>query len=217
MPGSVPAAPAHHRGGNILMLFSVILLLISLGFAGGAYARVNILSSSQNTYKNNLATLEKEFDVNTIQQLKGVNIQIDTAKKLLAAHLAPSQIFEIISHFTSSDVRFLSLTLTGPTASNGNISISMNGSGTSLYAVAFQSDVLGNLQQYGLRNIVENPIISSPTLNSNNTVSFGFTASLNPSALSYENSVTNGGVFSASAATTNGTTTATTSQPTQSN
>ncbi len=65
----------------------------------------------------------------------------------------------------------------------------MKGYGSSFSAVAFQSDVLGKLVDYGLRGIVKNPILSDPSLDVNNSVSFGFTATIDPSTLSYEKSL----------------------------
>jgi hypothetical protein len=76
----------------------------------------------------------------------------------------------------------------------------MKGYGRNFSSVAFQSDVLGQLEQYGLRNIVKNPILSDPSLDTGGTVSFGFTATLNPASLSYRQSV----LDSMSQATTTG-------------
>jgi hypothetical protein len=69
------------------------------------------------------------------------------------------------------------------------IKVSLKGYGTSLSAVAWQSDVLGNLERYGLRKVVKNPILSDPALDSNGTVSFGFTASIDPASMTYERSL----------------------------
>jgi hypothetical protein len=65
----------------------------------------------------------------------------------------------------------------------------MQGYGSSLSAVAFQSDVLNQLEQYGLRKIIRNPILSDPALDANGTVSFNFSATIDPAALSYMKSV----------------------------
>ncbi|MEI7463551.1 MAG: hypothetical protein WCK03_04135, partial [Candidatus Taylorbacteria bacterium] len=122
---------------------------------------------------------------------KGVNVQIDLVKQLLNNHVAISQVFDIISHFTSENSRFLSLDLSGSANQKDGLKVSMKGYGRNFSSVAFQSDVLGKLDQYGLRNIVKNPILSDPSLDSNNMVSFGFTATIDQGSVSYKQSVLN--------------------------
>ena len=184
-PTGVQVQPARHRGTSLFMAFGVLVFILSLAAAGGGYAWKYILTSSQATYKQQLAERQKQFDINLISELKEANTKIDTARQLLANHLAASQIFDIVSRLTIENVRFLSLEFTGPTQSDG-IKISMNGYGASFSAVAFQSSVLNQLEQYGLRQVVKNPIISDPSLNTNGTVSFGFSATVDPGSLSYE-------------------------------
>lgn len=137
---------------------------------------------------------EKQFNIDSMSQLKAIDVEIGYAKQLLNGHLAVSGIFDIISKLTIDKVRFMNMDLTTPLAqSSDGIKISMQGVGTSLQAVAFQSDVLGQLEQYGLRKIVKNPILSDPSLDANGTVTFGFTATIDPSSLSYERSVSDAG------------------------
>jgi hypothetical protein len=103
--------------------------------------------------------------------------------------MALSQIFDIIGRLTIENVRFMSMDVAAPTTGNDGVKVSLQGYGTSFSAVAFQSDVLNQLDQYGLRKVVKNPILSNPSAGSNNAVSFGFSATIDPSSLSYENSV----------------------------
>jgi hypothetical protein len=188
--GTGARLPREHRSVSFFMTGAAFLFIISLAAAGGAYAWKQILLNSQEDYKVQLADREKQFNIDLIEQLKQENVKIDLAKSLLANHLAISQIFHIISQLTIQSVRFLSLDVTAPTTqSSSGLNISLNGVGTSFESVAFQSDVLGQLEQYGLRKVVKNPILSNPALNGDGTVSFGFTATIDPSSVSYENSV----------------------------
>jgi hypothetical protein len=179
-----------HKGTSVFMTLAVVLFIVSLAGVGGAYAWKQYLTSAQATYKSDLAAREKQFNIDTIEQLKQVNVQIDTAKSVLANHIALSQIFSIISQMTIESVRFLGLDVTVPDNLSDGVKISMTGYGTSLAAVAFQSDVLSRLDQYGLRKIIKNPILSNPSLDSSSgDVSFGLTAVVDPSSLLYEKSV----------------------------
>lgn len=172
------------------MTLAVLIFVASLLGVGGAYLWKQYLISSQESYKQNLAKREQQFNLDLIQQLKEVNVKIDTVRTLLNNHLALSNLFDVLGRFTTGHVRFLSLDVTPPTTGSGDIKVSMQGYGTTLQAVAFQSDVLSELEQYGLRNIVKNPILGDPSLSTDGTVSFDFTASIDPSTLLYEKSVT---------------------------
>ena len=183
------SAPKRRRGTSIFMIIATMLFILSLVAAAGAYAWKQYLLSSQESYKSTLSTREQQFNTDLISQLKGENVRIDLAKQLLQNHMALSQIFNIIGRLTIEDVRFMSMDVTAPTSGNDGVKVSLQGYGTSFSAVAFQSDVLNDLDQYGLRKVVKNPILSNPSAGSNNTVSFGFSATIDPSSLSYENSV----------------------------
>lgn len=188
----VPTLQKPHRGGtSIYMTIGILLFVVSLASVGAAYVWKQYLQTSQDQYKSELSAREQQFNIDQITQLKQINVQIDTARSLLSNHLALSQIFKIISHFTIDNIQFLSLDVTTPQAQGGDLAITMSGAGVNLAAVAFQSDVLGSLENYNLHNIVKNPIIANPSIDSKTgVVSFSFTADINPSALSYETLVT---------------------------
>lgn len=192
-----------HTGASLFMTLSTILFIASLTGVAGAYLWKNILNAAQTTYKQQLDTRVKQFNPDLIDSLKRANVKIDTAKQLLNNHIAMSKIFGIIGSLTIENVRFTSLNVTtssanqssGNPVSSGNassngISVTMKGLGANLSAVAFQSDVLGRLDQYGLRNIVKNPILSDPSTDATNgSVAFGFSATIDPGSLSYEKAV----------------------------
>ncbi len=180
---------APRRLVSLFLMFAVIVFIISLAGLGGAYLWKGYLTSSQVNFKQQLADREKLFDINLITQLKQANVQIDTAKQILNNHVAMSQVFDIISNFTIVSSRFLSMDIAAPTAQSSGVKISMKGYGKDLSSVAFQSDVLGKLEDIGLRDIVKNPILSDPTKDKDGKVTFGFSATFEPSGLSYKRSV----------------------------
>jgi hypothetical protein len=91
---------------------------------------------------------------------------------------------------TVSEIRFLSMDFKDSAENNGKLTIGMKGQGKNLSAVAFQSDILSELSKYGISNVVKNPIISNPTLDSTGSVSFGFSAEIDKSAVLYSQSIT---------------------------
>lgn len=186
--GLTSSVPQHHTT-SIFMIIAVFAFIISIGAAGSMYFWKSYLESSQKTYKEQLAKRETQFNPDLIEELKRQNIKIDLGKQLINNHIAMSQIFGIIGSLTIEDVRFLNMDVTTGTTNSDGIKVNMKGYGTSLSAVAWQSDVLGKLDRYGLRNVVKNPILSDPSLDNNGLVSFGFNATINPANLSYQKSL----------------------------
>ena len=181
-------APRRHTS-SLFMSIASLLFIVSIAAAGGMYFWKSSLESSQQAYKDQLVEREKLFNVDLIEELKRQNVKIDLAKELVANHIAMSQIFDVIGRLTIEKVRFLSMDVSAGTPTEG-IKISLKGYGTDFRVVAYQSDVLGQLEQYGLRKIVKNPILTDPSLDGAGTVSFGFSATIDPSNLSYTKSVT---------------------------
>lgn len=184
--GGVSTPAPSKKSTSIFMTLAALIFILSLGAAGGMYFWKSFLLTSQESYKTQLAQREKQFNSDLIEELKRQDVKISLASQLIRNHLAMSNIFSVLGSLTIESVRFISLDLVAPANSTEDIKVSMKGYGSSFSAVAFQSDVLGKLEDYGLRRIVKNPILSDPSLDSNNTVSFGFTATIDPTTLSYE-------------------------------
>jgi hypothetical protein len=174
---------------NIFFNIGLLLFIVSICTAGGVYIWKNMMNSSQENLKQQLVNRQKQFNPDLIEELKRINVKIDLANKIMSNHLALSNVFGIISQMTSERVRFNNLDLSAPGSQGNDIKISMGGVGADLSAVAFQSDVLGQLDQYGLRKIVKDPILSDPTLETTGLVSFSLSASIDPTTLSYASSL----------------------------
>lgn len=181
---STPVREKHRS--SLFMMLSVFLFLASMVAAGGVIAWEKVLLNQREGYKEQLKERERQFGIDDIERLNRQSIKIKLGKELIRNHLAISNIFEIIGQLTISKVRFLSLDVIASTNPGEDIKISMKGYGTDFPAVAWQSDVLGQLQKYGLRKIVKNPILSDPSLDGIGAISFGFSAALDKSSLLYD-------------------------------
>jgi len=180
-------------GGSVLLSLGVLVFVLSLVIAGGSYAWTNYLISQQKNYDKVLKAHRDQFDLDLIRTLKQANVKIDIADQLLKNHIAASQIFDILSRMTASESRFLNMELSTAGRDGARDSaptISLSGYSKNFSSLAFQSDVLGKLEQYGLRNIVVNPVISNPVQNQDRSVSFSLTATIDPKSISYARSVT---------------------------
>ncbi len=183
---------SHYGISGLFLLIASIIFISSLAGVGGTYFWNDHLLVLQNQAKKDLAARQQEFNINKIEDLKQNQNRIDLASQLIQNHLVLSEIFGILGRFTSEEVRFMNLDLSapsGPNAINDSIKITMRGYGTSFPAVAFQSDVLSQLNKYGLREKIKNPILSDPSLDSTGTVSFGFSATIDAKNFLYKDFV----------------------------
>ncbi|MFA6404838.1 MAG: hypothetical protein WCW03_02455 [Candidatus Paceibacterota bacterium] len=181
--GLAPHRPRHSN--SVFFNLALLLFIISLGAGGGMLALKSMTLSSQEGLKTQLSERRKQFNPDLIEELKRINVKIDNSKQVVENHLILSNIFDVIGRLTIEKVRFTNMDLSVDREHSNDIKVSLNGYGTSLAAVAFQSDVLNQLQEYGLRKIVKNPMISNPTLDTTGNVNFGFSASIDPTSLRY--------------------------------
>lgn len=160
------------------MTVAVLLFFSSLLSIGGAYLWKQYLLSRQETYRQELAVREQQFNLSVISHLKVQSTKIALARQIIRDHVPASQIFSILSALTAEKVRFTAMDLETPDGTNSLYDLVLTGEGKDFSTVAFQSDVLNRLEQYGLNTVIKNPIVSNPELNQDGTVTFALTASV---------------------------------------
>ncbi|MDQ2933312.1 MAG: hypothetical protein M3Q80_02935 [bacterium] len=181
--GAIPPREKHRS--SLLMSVAVLLFITSLLGGAGTYAYKSLLTAQLKKYEAELNVRKKGFDLVLIQNLKRHDVKLKFADQLLKNHLALSQIFGVIGELTVEDVRFISMDLT---AGAGDIKIGLKGYGSDFPTIAFQSKVLSQLESYGLRKIIKNPILTDPAQDATNkTITFGLTATIDPSHVAYKN------------------------------
>lgn len=190
-PGSLaPQVPKKHRdGASVFMSIAVALFVISLLGLGGVFVWKQILLGSQAKSETSLAERQRDFQLDQINLMRAQATKINLARQVLRNHMASSKIFSVISRLTSESVRFLSMDLSIPAGADAPFQLTLIGYGRDFPSVAFQSDVLNQLDEYGLRSTIRNAIVSDPSLNRNGTVSFGFTAQIDPTNFTYAKSL----------------------------
>jgi len=184
------------------MAIAVIVFIISVLAIGGVYGWKQVLMSSQTANQKKLADIQSTFNVEQISFLKAQAAKITLARQLVTNHLAVSKIFSVVSQLTSENVRFQSMDLTVPAGNQTPFQLVLSGYGKSFPSVAFQSDVLNTLEKYGLRGVVKNAIVSDPLLNQNGSVTFGFTAQVDPANFYYPKNMRGAAAQTAGAANT---------------
>lgn len=176
-------------GSSIFMILAVIVFIASIGLAGFTFVWKNILLTSQEQYKKDLAKNEQSFNISLIEDLKKASAKLSLAKEIIKSHVAVSEVFKIIGALTIDGVRFSDFTYEGPTGSgdSGTMGkLTLKGIATSYSSIAFQSDVFGQSSKLGTNKVIKNPLLSDMNLDANGNVGFTFSANIDPSLYSYE-------------------------------
>jgi len=111
-----------------------------------------------------------------------IDARIAQAKTLLAKHIAPSAIFNLLSSQTLQTVQFTDFGYT--ISEEGVPQISMSGVANSFSSVALQSDQFGGSKV--LRDIVFSDISVDPT----GKITFSVNATVDPSVVLYSKNLT---------------------------
>lgn len=188
------------KGASIFMFVSMILFIASTAGAIFVVLWGIILTRAQENYKTQLAENERHFKTSQIEDLKRKNAKIDLSKRLLDKHTSTSEVFEIFSNLTTEGIRFNTLEFSSePPPVNGQdaavpndqMKVFIKGTAKSFVYLAFQSDILGQSDKYGLNKALRNPMISDLSLQENGDVTFGMTANIAPADVLYKDTVPN--------------------------
>ena len=204
----IPKAPiAQTRsagsGMSFFLLASIIIFLISLGLVAWVYFEKNYLIGQITTAQSTITTNKSGLisDSNTVENIIDLNNRITVAKQLLASHVAISPVFAFLQQVTLQDVIFNSFTFSSAGKdANGNttIGVQLSGIARDWESVASQEDEF-DLPDW--QNIISNSKLSNFSLNADGSVSFTFSATINPQFISYASVNANNTATSTSAVT----------------
>lgn len=180
-------------GVSLLLLISIIIFLVSLGSVAYVIlfkqAYIKSIEEAQQTIETNKSGLVS--DSITIESLVELDSRINVANKLLNSHIAVSPIFSFLQQSTLKSVRFKNFSFTSAgkdSSGSSRVSIQMSGQAKDWETVASQADEFGKTEW---KKIINEPKISNLSLNSDGSISFVFSAYINPDYLAYDNNVTN--------------------------
>src|SRR5689334_4110082 len=117
---------ATRRGGmGLLLLLALLVFLMSIVAAGGAFAYKQILTGVIAGKDESLRKDEGAFNPGTIQDLVRTDNRLTQAQLLLHKHVAPSAIFDFLSTITLERVQFTGFDMS--LTEDGGASISLSG------------------------------------------------------------------------------------------
>ncbi|MDP3996825.1 MAG: hypothetical protein Q8P86_04000 [bacterium] len=166
---------------SIFSLLATIVFIVSLAASAGAFFYHKALVGELQEMNDQLVRAKKEFEPQTIEEISRFSKRVGESIKILDSHTAMSNIFKIFEEGTLKTVRFSSFTYSFSGGSEASVSLS--GEAVDFNAVALQSDEFGN------NKLVKNPVFSNFQFTETGTVSFGFTASIPLSVISFKESI----------------------------
>jgi len=162
--------------GDIFILIAIVALAASLALAAGVFLYDRFLEANAQKKSTQLERARQAFDPNLITELVRLDSRLQAADAVLANHLAPSELFNLLEELTLQSVSYDSLDYS--IGEGDAITISMKGKAHSVNGVALQASV------FGQHNAISNPIFSDLDLVSDG-VAFKVSAQVNPSAIRY--------------------------------
>jgi len=178
------ARGAIQGGSNVINPFlslGIIIFFMTSALAGGAFLYKALLQKQIVGEKAELIKARAAFQEQTVMEWKRRDNRIKVANELLGIHKVVSPIFSILETATLRTTRFVDLQFTS--ADDGTLTLGMKGEGLSYTSVALLSDSFN--EQKGIKN----PVFSNLSLSPKGGVQFSFTGSLDPSVVSYKESL----------------------------
>ena len=180
-PISSSVSQEQKRPIGLFSFLATIIFLLSLGLAGAAYGYRIYLNNEQVQMKSDLEKNVKAFELNTIQEYVRLDSRMSIAKLLLSKHISASNILNYLSTVTLKTIRFNDFKYS--LNADGTIKVSMSGQAKTYNSVAFQSQVFGETKA------LKGPIFSNLDLDDKGNVVFDFTTTIDPSFISYSNTL----------------------------
>lgn len=184
VPNSSPAARRgfHIDFSGVFEIIAYSVVSITFLIAVGVFFYGRILIANKSAKDTTLAAAESAFDPVTVVNFVRLRNRLNSSKELIANHIALSGFFSVIEKVLPSNVRFASLNILVDSTGTGKISGS--GVAKSFNALAATSGALASDGR------IKDAIFSKITVNKDNSVSFGFSATLSPGIIAFSPDMT---------------------------
>lgn len=180
---ATPSVSHSKTSMGFFMFFALIIFMISVGIAGGAYGWKKYIEKRVIRMDEDLKANESKFEPRTIDEYYRLEQRMNNAKKLIDSHISMSVFFKVLGKLTLKSVQFKDLKYN--LEDDGNISIEMNGSVATYNALADQSRV------FGAEKRITNQVFSDIDVEKTGRVVFSFKGTINPELLYYKNNLPN--------------------------
>ena len=170
------------KGRSLFGFLATIFFILSLAVALGVFGYNFYLSSNISKMGNDLSTARASLDPTTINQISRLNSRIISTQTLLNQHTILSPFFDFLDASTLQSLRWTTFNYTSTT--NG-IQLIMQGQATGYAALSLQSNI------FNKASFIKSPLFTNLALDNSGNVTFVFSATIDPSIVSYKNAVAN--------------------------
>ena len=171
-------------GVSLFLLLSIILFIVALALAGGVWLWKGALVSQIEKDKAALVAAKDSYEEATINPLIRLDSRIEQSKLLLAKHIAVSPVFIMLEKNVLRNIQLKSMKFSS--GNDAKIKIDLSGTASSYDALSKQADAFGSET---LRLFISQPVISDFSPTTNGSISFNFTAMVDPKLVSYTNTL----------------------------
>lgn len=175
----VPRSGAAPRRGGIRIdfagafgLLSFALLFIAIVLAVGVFLYGQLLNRNLATKQAELAKEQAKIDSSLAESFVKLDNRLTAATTLLDNHTKLSQYFDAISVLLPVNVRFTSMQVT--VVDSKKVTVEASGVAKNFNALAYASSVISKSGK------IKDAIFSRMTVNKDNSVSFGLSATIDP-------------------------------------
>jgi hypothetical protein len=181
-PINSSSANTRKQPTNFFTLIAVFILLGSIVLSGGLFLYKIYLNQQIDSYSASLVKSRDFFEKDTIDELELFDKRSKAVKQVLSTHIVLSPLFELIGNLTVPSVQYTKFT---HNTTDKGFSVSMSGLARDYKSIALQADVFNTAKGRFFKNV----IFSNLTKDKNNYVQFDIEFDVDPSLLSYENSI----------------------------
>lgn len=179
VPHPTPSGSQKYRA-SMLGAFGIvgyIVFGVALAAAIAVFAYDRILIAQNASKDAQLVKAEKQVDPATVEQFIRLRDRLNSSSKLLDNHIALSGFFRLLEKTMPTTARFTSLSLN---ASGLTVTVQGAGTANSFNAIAATS------QAFGKDGRIKNAIFSQMEVNRQGDVNFNFSATLDPTLVTYD-------------------------------
>lgn len=170
-----PVAPSSRQqksGMNVFFIIGGVIAIISLLLAAAVFGYEIYLKNARDQKSMSLAEAQKAVNLDTVEEFIRLKNRLNTVETLLNQHIGLSEFFDTLEARTLQTVRFSGLTVV--VEDDRSAEISMDGVARSFNALAAQSSAIAAEKR------IKRAIFSDISVNTNGTVGFTLTATLDP-------------------------------------
>ena len=170
------------KHSNPFVTFSIIILILTIVATAGLYFYKGILSKQKDNLSVNLEKVKNSFDQKTISDLELFNKRISASRDILNNHVVLSPMFKLLGDLTIPSIQY---TKFSNSSTDKGFTVIMSGVAPDYQSIAAQANVFNGDNGRLFKNVV----FSNLNKDLNNQVTFDVTFNVDPSLLSYQNSI----------------------------